>query len=130
MTKKKTAKHPLDDGLLAAMQAIDNQISREVSSRSPAERTEHGVQKWEPIDTRIENVTVLVMKALGTSAVQLDSVLVLAQAMLKSLQLVVEDLGEDGLGEVRSGYCRAAGDRMQRTLEKLSQALGDDRTLM
>ena len=130
MVKKKELKHPLDDGLIAAMQAIDNQIARAVSSRSPAEREEHGVQKWEPMDTRIENVTVLVMNALGENSIQLDSVLVLAQAMLKSLQLVAEDLGEDGLGKVRSGYCRSAGDKMLRTLEKMANALGDDRTLM
>jgi len=45
MTKKKPKAPPLEQGLLTAMKAIDNQIAREMQ-RSPAEREAPGMQKW------------------------------------------------------------------------------------
>lgn len=108
MSKKPEEKlPPLEQGLLTAMRALDNQVARAMQ-RSPAEREEHGVQKWEPFDVRIERVCGVVLNALGDEEIQLDSLLIMAQAMAKSLGLLVDDLGHDGLGEVRSTYCAAA----------------------
>ena len=103
----------LEQGLLTAMQAIDNQIAREMQ-RNPQQREQHGVQKWEPYNTRIERITAFVMNSLGGSEVDLDSVLVLYQTFSKAVQMVIEDLGEDGLGKVRSSYCQTALESVAR----------------
>ena len=105
---------PLESGLITAMRALDSQIDKEVLRRNPSEMEEHGVQKWEPIDKRIERVCALVLDWVGQDAVKLESVLVLSQAMTKSLKLIVEDLGEESLGKVRANYCTSALDRISR----------------
>jgi len=104
---------PLEQALLDAMQALDIQIAREMQ-RSPAERTEQGVQKWEPINKRVERVTAFVLNALGEQDAQLDSLLVLSQAMAKALRMATEDLGEQGLGKVRTGYCLGAFEAIEK----------------
>ena len=94
----------LEDGLITAMRAIDNQVARAMQ-RTPTERDVHGVSKWEPYETRVENVTAFILNELGDTSVSLDAVFVLAQAFTKALRLASEDLGADGLGKVRSEYC-------------------------
>ena len=112
MNKKPPKTPPLEEGLMMAMRALDNQIARAME-RSPSEREVSGVQKWEPVAERVERVCVWVMNSLGDKEVQLDSLLVLSQAMTKALALIVDDLGEEGLGKMRSAYCVDA-------LEKIS----------
>ncbi len=123
MTKAERQLPPLEQGLLTAMRALDNQIARAMQ-RSPSEREAHGVQKWEPIATRVENVCAFVLNSLGDEDVTLDSLLVLSQAMAKSLALVVDDLGLEGLGEIRSGYVSSAlesiAEDASRTLRGLT----------
>jgi len=104
---KKAKPQTLEQGLLRSMRALDNQIARHME-RSPGERETLGVQKWEPYGQKVEEMTAVVMQALGTEEIQLDSILVLSQAMSKALKLLVEDLGEEGLGKVRSQYSRLA----------------------
>ena len=123
MSKAERQLPPLEQGLLTAMRALDNQIARAMQ-RSPSEREVHGVQKWEPISTRVENVCAFVLNSLGDEDVTLDSLLVLSQAMAKSLALVVDDLGAEGLGAMRTGYVSSALERIaddaSRTLRGLS----------
>jgi hypothetical protein len=114
----------LEEGLLQAMHAIDNQVARAMQ-RSPEEREVMGVQKWEPYDTRVEQVTAYVLNELGDNSVALDSVLVLAQAFTKALRLATEDLGADGLGSVRTAYCV---DTMEKIQRDASKALAELRT--
>lgn len=104
------------------MQAIDNQIAREMQ-RTPAELEAHGVQKWEPYAKRIELVSAFTLTALGEEQISLDAVLVLTQALAKTLQLVVEDLGTDGLGKVRTSYCVSAADVLSRTAHEIQTRL-------
>lgn len=108
MSEKRASKlPPLEEGLLQAMQALDKQVSREMQ-RTPAERESKGVQKWEPFERRIEGVSSFILNALGDESVALDSLIILSQSLTKALYLITEDLGREGLGEVRSSYCRAA----------------------
>ena len=120
--KAKPKVPPLEAGLLQAMKALDNQIARQMQ-RSPAEREELGVQKWEPIGERIEEVVSLVLEKLGSEEVALDGLLVLSQAMSKALYLLVEELGEEGLGELRGGYCRKACELILRDAERAMEVL-------
>jgi hypothetical protein len=119
---------PLEEGLLRAMRALDMQIAREMQ-RTPAEEEELGVLKWEPYQKRIENVASFVMNSLGDQEVGLDSLLVLTQALSKSLQFVVADLGADGLGKVRTAYCQQALENISRDAREGSQLLKDARSL-
>lgn len=105
--KEKEKLSPLEEAIVRAMKAIDNQVAREMQ-RSPAERDAHGVQKWKPYDARIESLTAFILNKLGENEVELDSLLVLSQSFARALRLVVEDLGQEGLGDVRSEYCRKA----------------------
>jgi hypothetical protein len=108
---------PLEEALRTAMRAIDNQIAREMQ-RTPEEMESHGAQKWDPLDKRIELVTSFVLNSLGESETQLDSLLVLSQAFAKSLRLITDDLEADGLGKLRSQYCKVAFERIAEDARK------------
>ncbi len=129
MSKKVEKGPPLEEGLIRAMKALDSQISRALS-RNPDEREVQGVQKWEPIAERVERVCVLVMNALGDQEIDLDSVLVLSQAFPKVLSLLVEDLGEEGLGKVRTNYCVSASESIAADAERTRSFLKGTAELM
>ncbi len=112
MTKQRIESEPLEVGLRQALQAIDNQIAREMQ-RSPAERELQGVLKWEPFESRVERVSAYLLSIFGED-IQLDSLIVLAQALVKALSLVVEDCGAEGLGEVRCRYIERAAEALVR----------------
>lgn len=116
---------PLEEGLLKAMSAIDRQIAREMQ-RDPEELKEHGVGKWEPFVKRIEKISTLVLTSIGETEIGLDSLLVMAQAMTKSLYMLVSEMEEEGLGKVRSEYCLNALSNMERDLHYASLALSRD----
>jgi len=106
MDSKQEKRAPFEENLLKVLAAIDAQVAREMQ-RTPAQREVHGMQKWAPYQKRVELIVPLILNALGEQEVTLDGVLVLAQATAKALLLAVEDLGEEGLGTVRAGYCEA-----------------------
>ncbi len=114
----------LYEGLVRALGAIDQQIAREMQ-RSPSERETQGVQKWKPIADRVEIAAALVIDAFNERAAELESIVVLAQAMTKALHLIAQDLGSEGLGEIRASYCaaafRAVTDDAERALSVLDQ---------
>jgi hypothetical protein len=112
----------LEQGLLQAMKAIDNQVARAMQ-RSPAAREVHGVQKWEPYNTRVESVTAFLLEELGDTSITLDSLLVFSQAFTKALQLVVSDLGREGLGEMRASYCLDAMEKVERDAQEVVASL-------
>lgn len=113
---------PLEEGLLRALQALDRQVAREMQ-RTPAEREVKGVRKWEPYEKRVENVTSFVLNSFGDESISLDGVLILAQSFTKALYLLAEELGVDGLGEVRSQYCRGALDGISQDVSRAQLAL-------
>lgn len=113
----------LEEGLLQAMKAIDNQVARAMQ-RTPAERDVHGVQKWEPFETRVELITAFLLNELGSQEVSIDSMVVLAQAFTKALALVCDDLGSEGLGAVRSSYCLDAMEKIERDAHRAVRGLG------
>lgn len=113
MSKRKEKAEPLADGIARAMQALDRQIAREMQ-RTPAEREEHGVQKWDPYQKRVELICALLLNGFGDESFSLDGFIVLSQAFSKSLQLLAEDLGADGLGELRSKYVRWCLENIQQ----------------
>jgi Asp-tRNA(Asn)/Glu-tRNA(Gln) amidotransferase A subunit family amidase len=100
---------PLEKGLRDCLRALDNQIARELQ-RSPSELATQGVQKWQPIQTRVERLSAFLLSELGEDSVNIESVLVLAQASTKALRMACEDLGKDGLGKVRAAYCVSTFD--------------------
>lgn len=123
MGDEKQKLSPCEDGLLRAMQALDNQIAR-ATHRAPAEREAHGVQKWQPIEDRIERVCAFILDLIGQDEARLDSVLVLAQAYTKALSLLVDELGPQGLGELRSAYSLAAARGLSRDSRRIEDVLG------
>lgn len=119
MSKEKQEQLPLlEEGMLQAMRALDSQISKELQRRSPLQLERSGVQKWEPISSRVERVASFVLSSLGEQQIGLDSLLVLSQAMAKSLQLAVEELGSGGLGELRASYCTKALESIRADAER------------
>lgn len=114
-----------EEGLLQAMKAIDNQIARALQ-RTPSERELQGVQKWEPYESRIEHVTAFLLNQLGDGEIAFDSLIVFAQAFTKALRFAAEDLGPDGLGSMRTEYCRDAMQKIERDAGKaLVEMCGD-----
>lgn len=114
---------PLEEGLLRALRAIDNQIDREMQ-RSPAELEKLGVQKWEPFNKRIENISAFLIDRISEQDIQLESLVVAAQAFSKVMKIFAEDLGEAGLGKMRSAYLRWAMENLSRDSYEALRALG------
>jgi len=114
---KATRIPPLEEGLLRAMQALDKQVAREMQ-RTPAQREIKGILKDEPYDKRVENVTSFLLNSLGDEAITLDSLIILSRTLVKTLYLVVDDLGLEGLGNVRAGYCRTALDAISQDVHR------------
>jgi hypothetical protein len=116
----------LEEGLLQAMKAVDNQVARALQ-RTPAEREQLGVQKWEPYETRIEHVTAFILNELGDNSISIDSLLVFSQSFTKALRLISEDLGLDGLGNLRSSYCIDTMQKIRRDADKTLAELSTER---
>jgi hypothetical protein len=114
----------LEQGLIQAMKAIDNQVARAMQ-RTPAEREAHGVQKWEPYISRVEHLSAFLLEELGSQTVSLDSLVVLVQAFSKAMKLAVSDLGRDGLGEMRSSYCLDAMQKVERDAQEVAAQLAE-----
>ena len=119
----------LEESLVRALQAIDNQIAREMQ-RAPEKLEVHGVQKWEPYQSRIEGIAAFLIDQINGGEIQLDSLIVMSQAVVKGMEIVLSDLGEDGLGKVRANYCRAAMEFIATTAESAKQQLGVRREIM
>ena len=125
--KKELKRSPFEEGLVRMLAAVDNQIAREMQ-RTPGELEEHGVQKWEPFQKRIEIIVSAVLNGLGEQEISLDSLLVFSQAMSKALLLSIEDLSEGGLGKVRGAYCLSAAKNIEGDMIRALKVLkpGDD----
>ena len=123
MSKKKNKSiPPMEGGLLQCMKALDNQVAREMQ-RAPAEREQHGVQKWEPYAARVEKVAGCILDALGGEEISLDSLIILSQATAKARSIAADDLGEDGLGVVRSQYILTAAENIAYDTSRISSLL-------
>lgn len=116
---------PLEQSILNAAKALDNQILR-ATQRDASQRAIHGTQKWEPYQTRIENLCSFLMNSLGEQEISLDGLIVLAQAFSKTLCLVTADLGADGLGEVRSDYIKATFENLEKDAHSVKRSLNSE----
>lgn len=118
----KTPKRPiLEESLLTALKAVDNQIKRAME-RSPSEREVHGVQKWKPIEDRVESVCEIIISEYGENH-DLDSLIVFSRAFVKSLVILCEELGLESFGEIRGAYVKDAIAKIEDELRKLSVIL-------
>lgn len=122
--QKPQKEEPMIEGLGQMLQAIERQIAREMQ-RSPDELERLGVQKWDPFLERIEKIAAAAVEKLGGGQVGLDSLIVASQALATALQLVVEELGREGLGELRTGYCLWASDNLDRSILRMRQSLSE-----
>ena len=118
----------VEQGFFQALIALDNQVAREMQ-RDPAKVAEQGVQKWEPIEKRVEAITELLLDGIDQGKIQLDSILIASQAFAHALTMLCDELGNDGLGELRSEYCRAAFEKILRHAEQGGRGLRAQRDL-
>ena len=89
---KKEPKLPLmDESLIRALELIDSQIARAME-RTPEQKELGGVQKWKPLEERVERISTLLLDNFG-DRVQLDSILVLTQVFSKVLGLICQEMG-------------------------------------
>ena len=119
--KKPTSLPKLEEGLLNACQAIENQIAREMQ-RSPAQKELHGVQKWEPFAKRVENICAFLLENTGAAegeGVSLDALLVLSQSFTKAISILTDELGEKGLGTIRAAYVRETAKNLRRDIARI-----------
>jgi len=123
---KKPVNPPLQHHLLAALKAIDNQIARSMQR----DENTNSVQKWGPIQERIELLTSFLIENAGNQEIQLESLLILGQAVTKTLRLLAEELGQAELGQVRGGYCREAFEKIEDDSRRALASLRDEAILM
>ena len=107
------------EALTRAMRAIDKQIEREMQ-RTPAEREVEGVQKWGPLQVRVERAVGVILDGVADQEFGVDAVVVMTRAFTSALRMIAEDLGKEGLGELRSEYIL---DAMERAQEDARRAL-------
>ena len=62
----------------------------------------------------MEEATAIILDGFADGHVQLDSLVVLSQSLVKALYLVVEEVGAEGLGDLRSAYCEDALEKIER----------------
>lgn len=122
MNKKAEKLPPLERGILDSYIALDNQIARDMQ-RTPEETSQEGVQKWSAYESKVERVTELLLGFFGEQDISLDSILVMSQASAKALSMLVSDLGNEGLGKVRAGYCVDATEKIARDCSQALSAL-------
>jgi hypothetical protein len=117
----KSKQPPLESGLMQAMTALDKQITREISSRDPQRTQTRGASARPAQEERAEQVTTFVIDLFASHTVRLDSILVLSEALTHSLQLISEELGQEGLGEVRSAYVTTVAKRLEQFSRRMQQ---------
>jgi hypothetical protein len=123
MKKNEKETTPLEDGLLRALRALDNQILRE-TQRDAIGRAEHGVGKDDAIEKRVEQLSTWFLDSLGEADISLEALLVLSRASTKALSLLARDLGSDGLGAIRTRYCLQSLEDLERDLRLAEEGLG------
>ena len=130
MSAKKQKGVSFDESLVGAMQCLDKQVARDVNTRRPQETAEQGVQKWRAHSERIESTTTLILDSIGDKEIDLDSVLILAQSFTKALSFISSDLGEAGLGDVRTQYCLEAFRAISRDCYNAESGLKDNNEML
>jgi hypothetical protein len=118
----------LETSLTTALNALQNQIDREMQ-RSPLEMEAKGMRKWEPFQTRVERVAGFIVESLADNKISLDSLIVLSQALSKSLQVAVTEIGKDCLGKTRSEYCLHAAEQIKRDAKEIEKTINDTYSL-
>lgn len=106
----------LDESLIRALELIDSQIARAME-RTPEQRDVGGVQKWKPLEERVERISTLLLDYYG-DRIQLDSVVVMSQVLVKVLGIVCQEMGQEGLGEVRSIYVQDALKKLEIEIQR------------
>ena len=122
---------PLEAGLLTAMHSLDNQILRAMQ-RDPDELDKQGVQKWEPYSQKANQIASFTLEAFANRRIELDSILVLAQAFSSVVERVVHELGEDGLGNLRTLYVLSALNNITSSMHEAQlklQGVTDDQIM-
>ena len=122
MKEQKEKLPVLEESLLEALKALDNQIAREMQ-RDAKSKDKHGVQKWEPFQSRVERLCSFLLNSLGEQTIDLDGIIVLAQTLSKTLSLACADLGEDGLGKIRAEYVRVTFENIERDAKNAQHSL-------
>lgn len=119
----KNIKLSLEEALTRYLAQLDTQVAREMQ-RSPSEREDFGVQKWEPYRKRVERVASILVEQFGKEAIHLDSLLISAEAFSTVLRILAEEIGEKGFGSVRSSYIREVFKSIERDIELSKSSLG------
>lgn len=123
MTKGNKTGIGLELALMRVVQLLDTQVAREMQ-RAPVEREQSGVQKWEPYRRRGERISSLLLEGITEGELELDGLLILSEAIPRCLRILAEELGEDGLGKVRSSYVRELFVNLEREVHLGQTALG------
>jgi hypothetical protein len=118
----------LDESLIRALELIDSQIARAME-RTPEQREKAGVQKWKPLEERIERLSTLILDNFGEK-VQLDSILVMSQVMVKVLGLLCQEMGQEGLGELRSLYVQESLKILEIEIERSIAVFKDEKPML
>lgn len=124
MTKGNKTGIGLEAALLRVVQLLDTQVAREMQ-RAPVEREQGGVQKWEPYRRRGERISSLLLEGITTRELELDGLLILSEAIPRCLRILAEELGEEGLGKMRSSYIREVFVNLEREVYLGQRALGN-----
>ena len=118
----------LDESLIRALELVDSQISRAMQ-RTPEQREVSGVQKWKPLEERVERLSTLLLDHFG-ERVQLDSILVLSQVLTKVFSILCQELGEEGFGEVRSLYAKDVLNLLEIEIQRAKSVFKEDNDLL
>ena len=115
----------LEENLLNTLRAFDNQILRALQ-REPSKRDSEGVQKWQIYQNKIEDCCSFLLNSVGDRQIDLDGLIILTQALSKTLNLICEDLGAEGLGKLRTDYIKSTFDKISRDAQDANSRLSQE----
>ena len=118
-----------DGQLIEVLSSLEKQIARAANRKTELEVAESGFGKENIHSDKIERITGSIITSFEDNEIGLDSVLVLTQALLKSLRFISEDLNNEDLGEVRTELINTTINAVDRDLQLLKKSRNQEKYL-
>ncbi len=122
MAEEKEQLSPLEEAILASLQAVDDQIALE-HKRQPSEPELRGVDEGEIYRKRVEFIASFLIGAAEADQVGLNSLVVFTQAFAKALAMTVDDRASEGLKDISTSYALLAAKSVEKDAGKLMRLL-------
>lgn len=113
MSKKSPKPQKLEEALGTVLSCIDNQMLRG-AQKSPDKAGPRAEEKSVQINDKVESLTSNILKQFLNQKFSVEALIVLSRSSVKSLQLLLDELGAENLGDQRTKNIIKAFDLISR----------------